>query len=317
MQVVRNLQELPDLSGCVVTIGTFDGVHKGHCAIIDRITADARARGGKSVIITFHPHPRQIITPGSPVYHLTTLEEKLQILEQKGVDVVVVVPFSREFSEISAEAYAEDFLIKQFRPAVIVFGYDHKFGRNRSGDIHLLKNIAATYHIHVEEIPAHLIDSLTVSSSQIRKFLLQGDVDAAKELLGYPYALTGPVVKGDQIGRTLGFPTANIFLEDSYKLIPADGVYVVRVRCHNRASVYNGLLSIGNRPTFNKTEKRIEAFILDFNEIIYGERITVELLHFIRPDRKFENVSALIEAMENDVRNARTWLDAHTDSGSN
>lgn len=311
LEIVKDISHLPDLSGCVVTIGTFDGVHKGHCVIIDRITAEARARGGKSVIITFHPHPRQIITPGSPVYHLTTLEEKLQILEQKGVDVVVVVPFSREFSEIPAEAYAEDFLIKQFRPSVIVFGYDHKFGRNRLGDMHLLKQIAARYQVHVEEIPAQLIDSLTVSSSQIRKFLMQGDVAAAKELLGYPYALTGPVVKGDQIGRTLGFPTANIFLEDNYKLIPCDGVYIVQVICHNRPGTCYGLLSIGHRPTFNKTEKRIEVFILDFNEVIYGERITVELLHGIRPDRKFNHVQELIEAMKNDLSTARAWIAAY------
>lgn len=308
MLVIRNLDQLPDLSGCVVTIGTFDGVHRGHNVIIKRITEEATARNGKSVIITFYPHPRQIITPGSPVYHLTTLEEKLQILEQRGVDVVVVVPFSREFSEISAEAYAEQFLIKNFKPAVIVFGYDHKFGKNRSGDIHLLKRIASNYGVLVEEIPAHIIDSLTVSSSQIRTFLTAGNITEANELLGYPYALSGPVVMGDQIGRTLGFPTANVFLEDAYKLIPADGVYVVRVLCSRRNTTYFGLLSIGNRPTFNKTEKRIEAHILHFSDTIYGERITLELLHFIRPDKKFANADVLIEAMQQDRENATRWL---------
>ena len=311
MLIFRDIQQLPDLSGCVVTIGTFDGVHHGHCVIIDRIIAEARSRRGKSVIITFHPHPRQIITPGSPVYHLTTLEEKLFILEKRGVDVVVVVPFSREFSEISAEDYAEEFLIKKFKPAVIVFGYDHKFGRHRSGDIHLLKKFTSRYLIHVEEIPAHIVDSLTVSSSQIRKFLLEGNVGAANELLGYPYTISGPVVKGDQIGRTLGFPTANIFAEENYKLIPADGVYIVRVQCAHCEGHNYGLLSIGNRPTFNKTEKRIEVFIFDFNETIYGERLTVSLLHFIRSDKKFPDVDALVQAMENDKAAAINWLSAH------
>lgn len=308
MLVVRNLDQLPDLSGCVVTIGTFDGVHLGHNEIINRITREAKSRNGKSVIITFYPHPRQIITPASPVYHLTTLEEKLHILEQHGVDVVVVVPFSREFSEISAEEYAEQFLIKNFKPAVIVFGYDHKFGKNRSGDIHLLKRIAHDYGVLVEEIPAHIIDSLTVSSSQIRTFLSAGNIDEANELLGYPYALSGPVVMGDQIGRTLGFPTANIFLEDTYKLIPGDGVYIVRVRCSRRNMQYAGLLSIGNRPTLNKTEKRIEVHILDFTDTIYGERITVELLHFIRADKKFDGLDALVEAMNQDKAYAEQWL---------
>lgn len=311
MLVVRDIKQLPDLSGCVVTIGTFDGVHHGHCVIIDKITKEAKVRNGKSVIITFHPHPRQIITPGSPVYHLTTLDEKLRILEQRGVDVVVVVPFSREFSEISAEAYAETFLIQQFKPSVIVFGYDHKFGRDRSGDIHLLKSIARNYNIQIEEIPAHIVDSLTVSSSQIRRFLKEGNISAANELLGYPYALSGPVVKGDQIGRTLGFPTANILLEDQHKLIPADGVYVVRVHCHKRERQLFGLLSIGNRPTFDKTEKRIEVHILDFNEVIYGERLTIDLLHFIRSDKKFESVDALVTAMEKDKSDSLAWIAQH------
>lgn len=308
MLVIRNLQSLPDLTGCVVTIGTFDGVHHGHCAIIDRITEEAKKRNGKSVIITFYPHPRQIITPGSPVYHLNTLEEKLSKLQARGVDVVVVVPFSREFSDISAEDYVRTFLIEKFHPAVIVFGYDHKFGKNRTGDIHLLKSIAGGYAIHVEEIPAHIIDSLTVSSSKIRAFLLEGIIDSANELLGYNYALTGPVVKGDQIGRTLGFPTANIFVEDSYKLIPANGVYVVRVVMKQHPGEYFGLLSIGTRPTFNKTESRVEVHILDFNESIYGETITIQFLHFLRKDKKFDSATSLVEAMHADKQQALTYL---------
>jgi len=308
MQVFRDLNHLPDLTGSVITIGTFDGVHSGHHEIIRKITATAKAIEGKSVIITFHPHPRHVIAPESPVYYLTTLEEKIRILEKYHVDVVVVVPFSREFSEIAAVDYAEQFLIGKFHPAIIVFGYDHKFGKNRSGDINLLKEIASKYQIKIEEIPAHIIDSLTVSSSKIRRFLKEGAIAEANELLGYPYEISGPVIKGDQIGRTLGFPTANIYVEDSNKLIPADGVYITKVQIKHNAHTYNGLLNIGTRPTFNKTEKRIEVNILDFNDVIYGETITVQFMHFIRKDKKFNSANELVTAMNDDKRIALEWI---------
>lgn len=311
MQVLRDINNLPDLTGSVITIGTFDGVHTGHHEIIKKITDTAKAINGKSVIITFHPHPRHIIAPESPVYYLTTLEEKLRILERYQVDVVVVVPFSREFSEIEAEDYAEKFLIGKFNPAIIVFGYDHKFGKDRSGDIHLLKKIAANYSIKIEEISAHVIDTLTVSSSKIRRFLKEGDILDANELLGYNYEISGPVIKGDQIGRTLGFPTANIYVEDSNKLIPADGVYITKVQIKNVAKSYFGLLNIGNRPTFNKTEKRIEVHLLDFDKTIYGESITVQFLHYIRKDKKFDSVGELVTAMENDKAQALYWIAQH------
>ncbi len=305
MQVIKDIHALPAFENSVITIGTFDGVHSGHIEIIHTITSAAKQIGGVSIIITFHPHPRHIISPEQPVYYLTTLQEKLVMLEKCGIDYVVVVPFSREFSEIEAEKYAEDFLIRKFNPSIIVFGYDHKFGKDRKGDIHLLKEIAARQHIRVEEIPAHVIDHLTVSSSKIRKFLLEGNVQEANELLGYPYTLSGPVVKGDQIGRTLGFPTANIFVEDKQKLIPAHGVYFVQVSLKNRPQKYSGLLSIGNRPTFNGTDLRIECFILDFNETIYGELLTVQFLQFIRTDKKFDSPEDLLHAMKEDLAMAR------------
>ncbi|MFI5171346.1 MAG: bifunctional riboflavin kinase/FAD synthetase [Chitinophagales bacterium] len=308
MQVVRDVNHLPEFNKSVITIGTFDGVHTGHREIISKIRNAANQIRGKSIIITFHPHPRHILTPEQPVYYLTTLEEKIKILEQCHVDFVVVVPFSREFSEIEAEDYAENFLIKKFNPAVIVFGYDHKFGKDRSGDIHQLKEIANKYAIRVEEIPAYVIDNIAVSSSKIRKFLLEGNIAEANELLGYHYELTGHVVKGDQIGRTLGFPTANIYVEDENKLIPGDGVYVAEVEIKNRPAKYNGLLSIGSRPTFNKTEKRIEVYILDFDEVIYGETITVKISAFLRKDKKFNNAEELIDAMKADKKNALELL---------
>ena len=302
MQVFTDLQQLPEFKRSVITIGTFDGVHTGHRAIIDKIISAAKAVAGVSIIITFHPHPRHIISPEFAVHYLTTLREKLRILESCGIDFVVVVPFSREFSEMEASDYAEQFLIKKFNPAIIVFGYDHKFGKDRMGDIHLLKEIGKKYAIAVEEIPAHVIDHLTVSSSKIRKFLTEGNITEANELLGYPYAITGVVVKGDQIGRTLGFPTANILPEDANKLIPANGVYIVDVAIGNKKEKYGGLLSIGNRPTFNKTEQRIEVNIFDFDATVYGESITIRLLKYIRPDKKFDSTEILIAAMHEDKK---------------
>lgn len=309
MRVFKDLNSIPAFKNSVITIGTFDGVHKGHQKIISKIVSAAKELEGESVIITFYPHPKQIIDPEKPVYHLNTLEEKLERLRSLGVDNVVVVPFSREFSEMDAADYAENFLIKKFSPAIIVFGYDHKFGRNRIGDIHLLKQIAATYSIRVEEISAQTIHDITVSSTSIRNYLLDGNIAEANALLGYSYPLTGLVVKGDQIGRTLNFPTANMHMHDAFKLIPADGVYIVKVALHNTAEHYHGLMSIGTRPTFNKTERRVEVYILNFNSTIYGEQITVEFLQFIRKDKKFNGVEDLIEAMEEDKRTALEYID--------
>lgn len=307
MQVYRDLSAIGKIPNAVVTIGTFDGVHGGHRKIIERIRLLAQEVGGESVIVTFHPHPRHIITPDNPVYYLTTQEEKIAILDKLGVDNLVIIPFSRSFSEISAESYVEEFLLGTFHPKVIVFGYDHKFGKDRKGDIQLLKQIAGARGVRIEEIAAHEIDAVTVSSSRIRKYLLQGNVEAANALLGYPYPLSGLVVKGDQIGRTLGFPTANIFEDDPDKLIPADGVYVVGVDVGKQKGLY-GLLSIGHRPTFNKSEKRIEVYILDFNESVYGEKMHIRLLRFLREDKKFDSRESLIEAIREDEKNGRAFL---------
>lgn len=308
MQVFKEIDVLKQFQNSVITVGTFDGVHKGHQQIIKKIVSAAKEIEGESVIITFYPHPRMIIQPENPVFHLNTLSEKLHLLETHGVDNVVVVPFSREFSEMHAEDYVENFLIKKFQPKVIVFGYDHKFGNNREGDINLLKAIANNYSIKVEEISAKTIHDLAVSSTRIRTYLSEGAINEANDLLGYPFELQGVVVKGDQIGRTLGFPTANLHLQDIYKLIPADGVYVTEVKIGHESKTYHGLLSIGNRPTFNKSEKRIEVNILQFDNTIYGEEITLSLLHFIRKDKKFNSSEELVSAMHLDKTAAENFL---------
>ncbi len=310
MQVFRELNKLPQFSNSVITIGMFDGVHSGHRDIIQKLNELAKETSSETIIITFHPHPRHIIAPGQPVFYLTTLEEKLTILQSLDISNVIVVPFSREFSEMDAMDYAENFLIKNFNPKCIVFGYDHKFGKNREGDIHLLKSVAEKYQIRVEEIPAHIIDSLTVSSSKIRNFLLDGNISEANNLLGYAYSLTGIVVRGDQLGRTLGYPTANMHVEDEHKLIPGDGVYVVDVKLKRDPKQFYGLLNIGTRPTFNKTEKRIEVYILDFENEIYGEEITVQFLKFLRKDKKFNSAEALVAAMDLDKENGLKFINS-------
>lgn len=302
MLVIRKLEDLeperPKLPRPVVTIGTFDGVHKGHQVILKRIQEIATEIEGSSILVTFHPHPKQVINPDARVAMLTTLDEKLKMLEAFGLDAVVVVPFTREFSEIDATSYVRDFLVGALHPHTLVIGYDHRFGRNREGSIELLKPEASALGVKVIEIPKQQIEAAAVSSTRIRQALAEGKVALARELSGSAFSLTGVIVKGDQIGRELGYPTANMLVEDPTKLIPATGVYAVRVLRSD--TWHSGLLSIGYRPTFNGREQRIETHILDFSEEIYGERITIRFVDWIRGEERFESREALIEAMDRD-----------------
>ncbi len=304
MQVHSQLNNLPAFRNAVITIGTFDGVHTGHQHILQQLQEAAAACNGETVIITFDPHPREVLAGDKSVLLLTTLEEKISLLAHWGIHHLVVVPFTREFSELSATAYLEDFLISTFRPHTIIIGYDHRFGHNREGGLELLEAEQEKYGFQLLEIPQQVIHDAAVSSTRIRKSLQEGDVALASELLGYPYFLNGVVVHGDKMGRQLGFPTANIQLNDYRKLIPAQGVYAVTVDTGD-GHLHKGALNIGTRPTFNGTELRIEVFILDFDREIYGSPIRVDFLAFIRSDRKFDNVEALIVQMKNDVEQAR------------
>jgi riboflavin kinase/FMN adenylyltransferase len=298
MQVYRDINSIPQSKNAVITIGTFDGVHKGHQAIVKQINFLANEINGESIIITFYPHPRTVIQPGQPVFTLNTLDEKLDLLSSLKVNNTVVVPFSREFSELDAQEYVNDFLIGKFNPKIIVFGYDHRFGKNRNGNIQLLREIAAQHKIRVVEISKQTIQDITISSSKIRQALLSGDIQSATDLLGYNYSISGLIIKGDQIGRLLGYPTANIHVNDESKLIPGDGVYAVKVNLKNEN--YNGMMSIGMRPTFNGTSRRLEVNIFDFNRDIYGETLTVQFIDFMRKEERFNSVDDLIRAMKND-----------------
>lgn len=300
MRVFKNLDRLPKFSNAVITIGTFDGVHKGHKMIIRNIVQSARAIGGESIIITFHPHPRNIIHPQQQLLHLNTIDEKLALLQEMEVDNVVMVPFSREFSEMRAEDYVRDFLIGKFHPKIIVFGYDHRFGKDRRGDIHLLKSIASSDNIQVHEVDKQAIADITVSSTKIRNYLKEGNLQLANELLGYRYMMSGIVVRGDQIGRELGYPTANLQIQDSEKLIPMNGIYAVLVTLRQISKPLYGMMSIGTRPTFDGTDKRIEVYIFQWEADIYGEMLTVEFAAFIRHEKKFDDRNALQQAMAQD-----------------
>lgn len=299
MRIFRELNELPRFTNAIITIGTFDGVHLGHQKLISRINDLAAQKNGESVILTFHPHPRLVVYPqDTSLKLLNTIDEKIALLTTFQVHTLVVVPFSRYFSDLSPETYIADFLVKHFQPACIVIGYDHKFGKDRIGDITLLKNLSPQYGYEVIEISKQTIDDIAISSTNIRKALQDGDIHTATHLLGHSYKLTGLVVKGLQNGCKIGYPTANIQVQDVQKLIPRTGIYAVKV--HYQQQVYKGMLSIGYNPTFEGKEKTIEVNIIDFNKDIYGEELTLEFIAYIRAEKKFDSIEALIVAIDAD-----------------
>lgn len=269
----------------------------------------AAACDGESVIITFDPHPREVLQPGgAPVKLLTTLEEKTELLAKQGIDHLVIVPFTREFSELSARAYLEDFLIEKFNPHTIIIGYDHRFGHNREGGLELLEAEQNRYGFQLVEIPQQIVHDLAVSSTKIRKSLQDGNIQLANELLGYHYFLEGTVIHGDKMGRQLGYPTANIELPDPRKLIPAQGIYAIKVYLDKQPSPLKGVMSIGTRPTFNGIDLRLEAHIFDFSQEIYDRLLRVEIISYIRANLKFDNIQDLIAQMDKDSLAAKNVL---------
>ena len=307
MKVYYDTTDFEPVANTIVTIGTFDGVHLGHKKILTRLGEIAHASSGQTVVLTFWPHPRMVVSKDSQSLRLlSTLDEKIELLRQNGVNHLVVIPFTRSFSELSSEEFIQQILVNSIGTKKLVIGYDHHFGRNREGSFEYLKQNALQYGFELEEIPRQEIDNLTVSSTKIRHALLEGKLKIANELLGQNYTFSGVIVKGRQLGRTIGYPTANVQVSESYKLIPADGVYAVRVLV--RGQTYGGVISIGFRPTVNGVGRTQEVFIFDFNEDIYGEKITVELVEYIRPELKFDGLEALIKAIEADCQAAKLVL---------
>lgn len=309
MHIHHDVSELPDFKNAILTIGSFDGVHRGHQKIIQRLNHLATEVDGESVLITFDPHPRQVIYPKDTSLELLTVTvEKLKLFEKYGLDHVVIIPFSVEFSQQSPLEYLEKFILKNFNPHTIVIGYDHRFGLNRNGNINLLRDFAGNHNFNVIEIRKQEIEEITISSTKIRNALGDGDVGIANMLLGHPYSIYGKVVHGDRIGTQLGFPTANLSIDSRVKLIPADGVYAVRVVIEGKE--YGGMLYIGNRPTINTKQKRsLEVNIFDFNSDIYDTFIEIQLIEFIRGDEKYENLAALRKQLAKDKVNVTEILE--------
>ncbi len=308
MRIFNNLNDLPDFRNAVVTIGSFDGVHSGHQSILKKVNSLARKIDGESIVITFHPHPRQVIFPNDDSLRLiTTIDEKVKLFERYGVDNVVVVPFSVEFSQQSADEYIEKFLVEKFHPKYIVIGYDHRFGKNRIGDINYLKWHGTKLGYEVLEIEKQDVEDITVSSTKIRLALEAGLVADAAKLLGHRFTLTGLVEQGQRIGRTIGYPTANLKVPQKHKLIPADGIYAVIV--HHREAQYHGMLYIGKRPTLKDHDRRsIEVNIFDFHKDIYNDKLTLEFVGYVRGDMKFDGLEGLRAQLGQDKINAENIL---------
>ena len=298
MKIFDDVNNIPPFKNAVITIGTFDGVHKGHQKIIAQLIDEAKKIDGETVIITFYPHPRQVINPDSKIEFLNDIKEKATLLEAAGVDNLVVINFNESFANLSAEEYINEFLIKTFNPRKIVIGYDHRFGKGRTGDYTLLEQAGAKNGFEVIELSAQLLNQITISSTKIRNALYEGNISLANNLLGYTFSFSGKVVEGNKLGRTIGFPTANIQLDSEEKIIPINGVYAVQVIVNQL--FYNGMMNIGFRPTVDGKKRTIEVNIFDFDQDIYGESIVVKLLHYIRSEEKFNGVDALKEQLHKD-----------------
>jgi riboflavin kinase/FMN adenylyltransferase len=292
MKIYHGIEDFVKLNNAVVTSGTFDGVHVGHIKILSRLREIATNTNGDTVVLTFWPHPRLVLHPeDSSLKLLNTFEEKAELLKAQGIDHLIRIPFTKEFSQLTSEQFITEILVKTIGTKKLVIGHDHHFGKNREGTFEQLRLNAPKYGFEVEEIPRQDVDHVGVSSTKIRKALEGGDIQTATHFLGHPYSISGRVIMGDKLGRLLGFPTANIEIETFYKLIPADGIYAVKVRYDS--NYFNGMLYIGNRPTIDGVKRNIEVNIFNFNEDIYGESLSIFFYEMIRSDIKFNDLEEL------------------------
>ena len=307
MKVYSSVDDFLGLPNAVVTIGTFDGVHAGHQQIVRKLVSLAKETKGETVLLTFFPHPRMVLQPeDNDLKMLTTMKEKEELLRNFGIDHLIIQPFSKEFSRISATEFVRDVLLKKIGTKTLVIGYDHHFGRNREGSYKDLEEMSLVYKFRLEEIPEQMINHIAVSSTKIRNALLEGDIKSANSLLEYDFTMEGLVIKGDQRGTGLGFPTANIYILEPYKLIPADGIYAVKISLEDE--LLKGMLYIGNRPALNGKARSIEVNIFDLNRDIYGKKLQIFFKDRIRGDMNFENMDQLKEKMKEDQRNATKIL---------
>jgi len=307
MQVHYNLDDLPKFQNAVITIGTFDGVHLGHQLIISTLITEANKANGESVIITFHPHPRKVVSSiVTGIRLINTLDERIELLSKTGVDHLVVVPFTEYFANQTAEEYIKYFLVEKFKPNTIIIGYDHRFGKDRTGNYLLMVQKAIEYNYTLKEIPEHLLDAVKVSSTTIRNALLHGQIEEANKLLGYAFFFTGQVVHGNKIGRTIGYPTANLKSHNEEKITLGDGIYAVYVTVVEKK--YKGMLSIGFRPTVDGKKRVTEVNIFDFDEEIYDQTIKVEIKKHLRQEVKFNSLDELKQQLHTDKKNSLKCL---------
>jgi len=306
LKLFESINEFQSTKKTILTLGTFDGVHIGHKKILERLTQNTENGKYESLVLTFFPHPRMVLQEKSEIKLLNTISEKSKLLEKSGIENLVIHPFNESFSRLTAEEFVHSILVNQFHIQKIIIGHDHRFGRNRTANIDNLIAFGAEYGFEVEQISAQEIQDVSVSSTKIRKALQDGNMNLANEYLGYAYFLTGEVVKGKQLGRTIGFPTANIRIEEDYKLIPKNGVYAVKALIAQK-EVF-GMMNIGFNPTVNGQKQTIEVNLFDFDADIYGQKIEISLLQYLREEQKFGSVDLLKEQLNQDKKNALAFL---------
>ncbi len=307
MKIYNSINNFTTTKKTIVTLGTFDGVHIGHNAILDKICKVAKHDNLESIILTFFPHPRKIVSNNYDIKLLNTIEEKSVLLEKIGIQNFIIHPFDKTFSELSPREFVTQVLVEKLNIQKIIIGHDHKFGKDRAADFNDLINFGKEFGFEVEEISAQQINEVSVSSTKIRNSLLEGNISLANEYLGYPYVLTGNVVKGNQLGRTIGFPTANIEIPEEYKLIPKNGVYIVTANVLDQ-NVF-GMMNIGVKPTLGENKLSIEVHLLDFDKDIYNQKIQVNLLERLRDEQKFESFKALKSQIELDKQNTIEYFE--------
>lgn len=323
MKIYKSLDEFEPLTNAVVTIGTFDGVHIGHQKILSKLRECAAEKNGETILLTFFPHPRLIINPDDDNLRLINdIEEKTNRLSLSGIDHLIITPFTRDFSNQSPEEYISDVLVGRLGTKKIIIGYDHHFGKDRNGSIKDLKELAEIYDYEVEQIPEQDIEDVAVSSTKVRESLIKGDIETANKYLGYPFELTGTIVRGDQIGREIGFPTANLNIHEVHKLIPAYGIYAVDVEIYSNIplihtgeyvtpqpeNIAKGMAYIGTRPTVDGMNRKIEINLLDFRDDIYTKKLRVKFLKFIRHDERFDSLETMRNQIKEDEKQIREYF---------
>ena len=306
MEIIHSLSNYNHKENTVVTIGTFDGVHIGHQKIIEQVVQTAKKLKKKSVLLTFFPHPRMVLQQNASIELINTIDERAELLSKTGLDYLIIHPFSIEFSRLTALDFVRKILVNQLSTSKLIIGYDHHFGKNREGNLEQLTEYSHLYNFEVQEIPAQDINDVAVSSTKIRKALSDKNIKTANKYLGYNFMLNGTVVNGKQLGGKIGFPTANISVKEDYKLIPKTGVYVVKSIIEN--NVILGMMNIGFRPTLEGKHQTIEVHFFDFENDLYNQNLTIEILYFLRDEEKFESVEKLISQLNKDKKIALNYI---------